>query len=158
MSDDTQQNVLVRYMGPGLGNHIVDKVQGQPLSRGYTFGGSEAYRIQEVPLDDAKMLIASGQYEQVTTQQADDKQANDNKAQQIAADGGINTGQGSEDDTPSATDFLMRSGITRAAAENLVAAGFTSPDAIKSANDDQLKAVDEVGDGTLLKLRAAYGK
>lgn len=158
MSDDTQQNVLVRYMGPGLGNHIVDKVQGQSLSRGYTFGGSEAYRIQEVHPKDGEMLVASGQYEYVTQQQGEEKQANDNDAQKIADDGGINTGQGSEDDTPSATDFLMRSGITRAAAENLVAAGFTSPDGIKTATDDQLKAVDEVGDGTLLKLRAAYGK
>jgi hypothetical protein len=43
-------------------------------------------------------------------------------------------------------------------ADRLVLAGYETPDAVKSASDEELLAVEGVGQATLRKLRAAYGK
>lgn len=135
--------VVMRYKGVNIGNTTLTIVGGKDLERAYTVGNNETNRDFEATEADAKILADAGLAEQIQQEQrgeVSDEQAAQDERQDVHS------------------AFMQRFGVNQAQANALIEAGYSTPDALRQAKDEDLAKVDGIGDATVRKIRSTVGK
>lgn len=141
MAEESENYMDAEFTGNEAANIELRMIGGQPLKGGpYVMGNNASARRVRVHRDDWALLQGTG----LLKEAAAETQPNEQQQQ-------------SDQDNSAAVDMLGRTGISQETATKLIEAGYTTPDALRTATDEQLGEV--VTDKRELRtLRQAVGK
>jgi hypothetical protein len=158
MLSRNEMEQVIRNGGSVLhGGRILTKMEHLPTDADLAVGNPEQ-EAQAAAALEAQIVALQAQHARLTQAKAPQTGAPAAGWQSPAGTGGVNaTAQPiTHHPTPDARPTLADT-VGQELADRLASAGYTTPEAIQAASDDDLLALKGIGPGTLRQLRQTYG-